>query len=404
MPSLNYAKQYAQALSQAYPNVLHFGALFARKQEGDYRWTNSKTVEVPTISVTGRFDGNRDNIGSKTRRHNNTYTPLTLRNHRAWDDLIHPRDIAETNGAVAIQNITKVFNEEQKFPEKDKYLISTLYSDWCTLGRVARSDTLSASNVLTYFDAMMEDMTEHNVPASGRILYITTRVDTMLKNAQNFYRNLDVKGDTPASVQRALSYLDQVAIEVVPSDHMLTAYDFTLGAVRGASAKQIMMFLVHPNSVITPENYDFAQLDEPSAGSDGKYVYFEESFEDVFILPNKQYGLDFIVADVDVETATFSTSASSKAGAVVGDAVVTMSAPTGTNVLPGSRYFYKVANGTAPAIPKTGVNAEESGFTEFDPVNGVVNGTNTYKITILVTDIDGRVYAGGSDTLTSKTA
>lgn len=48
----NYATQYCQALSQQYPNVLHFGALFARKQEGDYRWANAHTIEVPSVSVT----------------------------------------------------------------------------------------------------------------------------------------------------------------------------------------------------------------------------------------------------------------------------------------------------------------------------------------------------------------
>ena len=129
----------------------------------------------------------------------------------------------------------------------------------------------------------------------GRILYITPAVDTLLKNAQSIYRSIDVS-KAPAGIQRALSYIDHVNIEVVPSDHMKTVYDFTTGAVIGTGAKQIQMFLVHPSAVITPVNYEFAQLDPPSAGSDGHYVYFEESEEDVFILPNKDPGLDFVVA------------------------------------------------------------------------------------------------------------
>ena len=126
MPT-NYAEMYAKSLSQAYPNVLHFGALFARNQEGDYRWVNAKTIEVPTIAVTGRVNTTRGQIGAKTVRHSNTWTPLTLRNSRKWDDLVHPRDIDLTNEALSIQNITRVFNEEQKFPEMAKYLISALY-------------------------------------------------------------------------------------------------------------------------------------------------------------------------------------------------------------------------------------------------------------------------------------
>lgn len=297
MPT-NYAEQYAQALSQAYPNVLHFGALFARNQEGDYRWVASDTVKVPTLSVTGRTDATRGTIGAKTTRHSNTWTPLTLRNHRKWDDLVHPRDIAETNDVLNIQNITRVYNQEEKFPEMDKYLISTLFADWTAKGHKATEVTLTVENVLLQFDAMMERMTENNIPMDGRILYAIPAVDTLLKNAKGLYRTLDVSA-APAAVQRALSYVDRVQIEIVPSDHMKTVYDFTVGAKASDNAQQVSMFLVHPTAVITPISYEFAQLDPPSAGSDGHYVYFEESDEDVFILPNKDAGLDFVVVPAE---------------------------------------------------------------------------------------------------------
>ena len=74
---------------------------------------------------------------------------------------------------------------------------------------------------------------------------------------------------------------------------MKTAYTFTKGWAVGADAKQINMFLVHPSAVITPVSYEFAQLDQPSAVTEGKYIYFEESYEDVFILNKKQDALQF---------------------------------------------------------------------------------------------------------------
>lgn len=296
MPTINYATQYAQSLSQAYPNVLHFGALFARKQEGDYRWTNSRTIEVPTVQVTGRTDFTRGVVTPAAARHGNTWTALTIRNDRYWSDLIHPRDVDETNQVLSIANITRVYNEQEKFPEMDKYLISTLFADYGTAGGVPIAAALTADNVLTKFDEMMENMTEANVPMAGRILYITPKVDTLLKNAASIYRNIDISA-APAGIQRALSYIDTVNIEIVPSDHMKTIYDFTTGAVVGSGAKQIQMFLVHPSAVITPVHYEFAQLDAPSATSNGHYVYFEESMEDVFILPNKFKALAFVVEE-----------------------------------------------------------------------------------------------------------
>ena len=401
MPT-NYATKYAQALAQQYPNVLHFGALFARNQEGDYNWTSNHTIEVPTVSVTGRVDGSRTSFMQRVQRHSNTWTPLTLRNHRVWSDFIHPRDIVETNEVLSIQNITRVMNEEQKFPEKDKYLISTLYSDWLATGRVPLTGSLTTANILTYFDMMMEQQTEKNVPAMGRILYIPPDVDTLLKGATAWYRNQNIAGTAPASIQRALTSIDSVSIEVVPSDHLQTVYDFTVGAVTGASAKRVLMFLVHPSCVITPENYDFAQLDPPSAGSQGKYEYFEESFEDVFLLPNKQYGADFLIADLTVDTATFTTQASAATGAVAGDCKLTVTAPTGTSVKPGTRFFWKAASGTAPTALGYGESAVKAGWDEWDGTS-VISVTNGYKLTLLVCDADGRVYATGNGTVTSKT-
>jgi hypothetical protein len=223
------------------------------------------------------------------------WKPLTLRNHRKWEDLIHPRDIDATNEVLSIQKITRTYNEQEKFPEMDKYLASTVFNDWTGTGRTAISTVLTTENVLTVFDEMMEKMTEANVPIFGRILYITPAVDTLIKNAKAIYRTVDIS-KAPAGIQRAVSNIDSVSIEVVPSDHMKTAYDFTIGAVTAESALQISMFLVHPNAIITPVNYQFAQLDPPSAGSDGHYVYFEESDEDVFILPNKEDGVGFVIA------------------------------------------------------------------------------------------------------------
>ena len=59
MAALNYAKEYQQALEQEFPYVLYFGALFATPNNGRYRWVNSNVIEIPTITTTGRVDGDR---------------------------------------------------------------------------------------------------------------------------------------------------------------------------------------------------------------------------------------------------------------------------------------------------------------------------------------------------------
>ena len=71
-----------------------------------------------------------------------------------------PADVDDTNMVLTIQNATKVFNETQKFPEKDAYTISKIYADWTSQGGVADTTALTVDNVLTVFDKLMEAMDE----------------------------------------------------------------------------------------------------------------------------------------------------------------------------------------------------------------------------------------------------
>lgn len=296
MAAINYATQYSNALAQAYPYVLNFGALYATPNNGRYRWINAKTIEIPNLSVGGRVDADRDNIAQAVRNYDNAWEPKTLKNQRKWSTLVHPADIDQTNQVASIQNITQVMNEEQKFPEMDAYCISEIYKAWTTLGKVADTTELTTSSVLAVFDALMLKMDNARVPANGRILYCTNEVKTMLKNASGLTRQFDVQsGGT--RIDRSVSRIEEVEVIGVPATLMKTKYDFTSGWEVGNNAAQVNMFLVHPTAVITPVSYQFAQLDAPSAMTQGKYFYYEESFEDVFILNNHADAIQFNITN-----------------------------------------------------------------------------------------------------------
>lgn len=317
--ALNYATQYQRALSQAFPYVLNFGALYSTPNNGRYRWVNAKTIEIPSISTTGRVNADRDTIATAQRNYDNAWETKTLTNQRKWSTLVHPMDIDQTNMVTSISNITQVFNEEQKFPEMDAYLISKLYHDWTTsvagdtahgayTGKTADTTVLTTSSVLGVFDDLMLNMDNARVPANGRILYVTHEVKKLLKNAQidannTLGREINVESG-PNAIDRRISRLDEVEVIGVPATLMKTAYNFTTGWAPAASASQINMFLVHPSAVITPVSYTFSRLDEPSAGSEGKYIYYEESFEDAFILNKKADAIQFNITPAATTTTT----------------------------------------------------------------------------------------------------
>lgn len=342
MAKLNYATEYSQALAQAYPYTLYFGALWSAVKP-DIKFLNSNTIQLPSLKVKGRKNGNRDTIGTFGRNFDNEWETKTLKNHRTWDTLVHPRDIDETNKVASIQNITKTMNEEQKFPEMDAEAIDAVYSLKNAIEPVVAKTKgyLNVQNVLTEFDALMDKMDEKRVPASGRILYTDTFTKTLIDTAKDVVRTSGNK-----VLGRTVSRIDEVEVVSVPTTLMKSAYTFKeddgfevakdtyalttdtdivenknyytksgnnytkVASPAKASiatyyekivdgAKDVKMMLVHPSVVIPAISYEFAQLESPSALSQGKYVYFEESFEDMFIYDKKHDAIQFLVEETE---------------------------------------------------------------------------------------------------------
>lgn len=291
MATINYAEDYQRELAQQYPDVLSFGALY--DTPNNLLWTPilvdgipQKTINIPRLTVTGRTNVDRDTVGTYQRNVDNDWEVKVLEFERKWDTLLHPMDDYQTNMTVTIANATRVMNEEEKFPEMDRYCISKIHSDWIGFSGTEDNTVLTEANVLTQFDSYMAAADEARVPMAGRILYVTPATYTLLKNAENITRYLNLNIND-GNIQRAYRSLDDVTIISVPSDKMLTLYDFTIGSIPGIGAKQINMVLIHPTAVYTPVSYSFAGTDEPSAKTGGKILYYEESFMDTFVIERR---------------------------------------------------------------------------------------------------------------------
>ena len=291
--TVNYAESYARELANAYPYVLYSGRLWSTENDKKYTVQDAKTIKIPILSTGGRVDGDRTKIGDFSQNFSNDWETKTLKNHRIWQTLVHPQDVNQTNMVASISNITKTMNETQKFPELDVMMFSSLYKLKNEIEAITpEGAALTATSALNKFDAMMDKMDEGLVPFAGRILYVDTYTKTLLDTAISIVRN---NGDKVLS--RTVSRLDEVDIQSVPTALFKTAYTFNDGKTEGqkeggfvaaSGAKDMAMILVHPSAVLPIVSYSFAQMEEPSALSQGKYVYFEESFEDVFIL-NKRH-------------------------------------------------------------------------------------------------------------------
>lgn len=157
--AINYAEQYSKELANAYPYALYSGALWSAENANKYKVVDAKTIKIPTLTTGGRQDGDRTTIGSFTQNFSNDWETKTLSQHRIFQTLVHPMDIDQSNQVASIANITKTFNETQKFAEMDSYTFSKLYELKNAQEAITpQSAELTGTTAIKLFDELMDKM------------------------------------------------------------------------------------------------------------------------------------------------------------------------------------------------------------------------------------------------------
>lgn len=292
MSVYDYAELFTQQLAQKYSREMVSNDLTLSNQ--GIKFLNAQTIKIPRLTVSGYKDHNRGSMGFNTGTVANDWEPKKLSHDRDIEIPVDPMDIDETNLVVEIANIQNTFEEERAIPEKDSYRFSKLYSEakaYASAGAVIDHTVLTAANILEWFDEQMAVMDDNSVPQEGRILYVTSTINRLLKNADGITRTINA--GAAGVIDRRVHGLDDVVIKTVPSARFKTKYDFTDGCVPAAAAKQINMMLVHPSCVISRDKYAYMKLFTP--GSDSrtadKYVYQNRYYTDTFLIERKSCGI-----------------------------------------------------------------------------------------------------------------
>ena len=288
--NVNYAAEYSEQLANAMPYLSYFGAIFDGSNSMKYRPLRGKTVEIPSLTVSGAVAADRNDItGAFSRKWNNAWQAVTLQQDREWSTLIDPLDMEETARVATVANITKTFNEQQKVPEMDSFIASTLGSAAITNSN-ADTTALTAANMLEKWDTYLAAMTAKRFNRDSLVAYMTPATYKLLKEAAGITRFIDA-GTGIRNVDRNVGKLDGVAIVEVPADLMKTAYVYTEGWTAGESAGQINLMLVSPDAVAAPVVYDTAMISAPTADNKGKWIYYERFYYGCFVLDQRTGGV-----------------------------------------------------------------------------------------------------------------
>lgn len=292
MAVYDYAELFMRELAQKYSREMVSNDLTLSNQ--GIKFLNAQTIKIPRLTVSGYKDHNRNTMGFNAGTVSNDWEPKKLTHDRDIEIPIDPMDIDETNLVTEMANIQNVFEEEQAIPEKDSYRFSKLVTEATTYadaGAVIDTTALTQANILEWFDEQMSIMDDKSVPQEGRILYLTSTMQKLLKNAEGITRTMSA--GAAGVIDRRVHGLDNVTLKPVPSARFKTKYDFTTGCVPASDAKQINMILVHPSCVISRDKYAYMKLFTP--GSDSrtadKYVYQNRYYTDTFLIERKACGI-----------------------------------------------------------------------------------------------------------------
>lgn len=403
--NVNYAAEYSQALALAYPYLSYFADIWASENSTRYRSGMGKTMYIPTVTVKGASDVNRNQItGTFNRNFNNEWQAVELQMDREWDTLVDPMDITETNDVANLANITRAFVEQQKVPEMDAFLASKLAGYASTFGGVS-TESLTSSSILTEWDKALEYMTNQRINRDRVVGYFTPAAYKLLKQATGLTRFIEVTNGI-RDVDRNVARLDGVRIIEVPNDMMKTAYTFTEGwAVDTLNAAQINFMLVDPMAVAAPIKYETAMMSPPTAQNKGKYLYYERYYYGAFILDQRQAGVyAHLGASPTLGTLTVASVAGTEDD---GDSKITVSGKniwSDGNVVEGMKLVY--CTGTDAAVSLTYNAVPDATKTWVDvSANPFVLKSQTagkYITVALVNKESGKVVAGGNTTLVVK--
>lgn len=274
--NVNYAQEYSKELRNVYPYISYFSEIYNSPDSQQFRPATGNKVYIPSVTAAGARNRTRGEFGGekKTRKVNNDWDVFTLDMEREWDTTLDPNDITQTGGVLAVANATKAFVEQQKIPEMDAYAAQKMYS-LANTNSTLDTTALTASNVLSVWDGYLKKLKNARVRKENLLAYATPTFMELLKQSSGVTRFIETGTNTGTMLNRDIDGLDKVNIKEVPEDIMQSAFDFTEGWVKGASAKQINLILVDKTAVFAPILYQTAMTQAPSALTANNWYYYE---------------------------------------------------------------------------------------------------------------------------------
>lgn len=229
--------QYSQQFQTVLDAQMLAGATsaFMEANAGQVKYDGGDTVHIPEISMQGLAKYDRDegfNQGSVTLKFN----PYKMTQDRGRTFQLDSMDVNETNFVATAGTVMGEFQRTQVIPEIDSYRYSKIAALATAENKVTTGFTPAVATILEKLEAEITEIQDVVGEDEGLIIVMSTKLRTILNNADKFNRYLNVAEFKNGSVNTTVKSFNDTPILGVPSARMKTAYVFNDGKTANQQA------------------------------------------------------------------------------------------------------------------------------------------------------------------------
>lgn len=229
--------QYSQQFQTVLDAQMLAGATsaFMEANAGQVKYDGGDTVHIPEISMQGLAKYDRDegfNQGSVTLKFN----PYKMTQDRGRTFQLDAMDVNETNFVATAGTVMGEFQRTQVIPEIDSYRYSKIAALATVENKVTTGFTPTATTILEKIEAEITEIQDVVGEDEGLIIVMSTKLRTILNNADKFNRYLNVAEFKNGSVNTTVKSFNDIPILGVPSARMKTQYVFNDGKTANQQA------------------------------------------------------------------------------------------------------------------------------------------------------------------------
>ena len=229
--------QYSQQFQTVLDAQMLAGATsaFMEANAGQVKYDGGDTVHIPEVSMQGLAKYDRDegfNQGSVTLKFN----PYKMTQDRGRTFQLDSMDVNETNFVATAGTVMGEFQRTQVIPEIDAYRYSKISALATAENKVTTGFTPAVATILEKLEAEITEIQDVVGEDEGLIVVMSTKLRTILNNADKFNRYLNVAEFKNGSINTTVKSFNDIPILGVPSARMKTAYVFNDGKTANQQA------------------------------------------------------------------------------------------------------------------------------------------------------------------------